>query len=122
MTAKEIFKTRTGIQDDVAARYVKLAENRVRAYLRYNEFEDVAQFSDAVARIALYMYYEDVEAKAANESNVASESFSEGGVSTSRTYNTQAQTSTRSGYETLIDGVLEDLTQYIKGNRSVRFL
>ena len=122
MTAKEIIKIRTDIQDDVAARYVKLAENRVRAYLRYNEFEDVAQFSDAVARIALYLYYEDAETKAASESNVESESFSEGGVSTSRTYTTQAQTSTRNGYEALINGVLEDLTQYIKGNRRIRFL
>ena len=102
MTAKQIFIARTNVDADVAARYVRIAESRVRSYLHYGEDGDVSGFSDAVAQIAMYLYQEDqARARIDELGGMSSESFSEGGVSVRNEYG--KTTELVAGYEALIN-------------------
>lgn len=119
MTAKQIFIARTNVDADVAARYVRIAESRVRSYLHYGEDGDVSGFSDAVAQIAMYLYQEDqARARIDELGGMSSESFSEGGVSVRNEYG--KTTELVAGYEALINQVLSGLSRYT--NNVVRFL
>lgn len=87
---------------DDANYYVAVAEQTVRSYLNYDNSRSLARFVNTVSNIALNMWRRDTAIAASTGTNthagVASESFSEGGVSQSYTY------------ETASDGV----TAYIK--------
>lgn len=103
MTAREIVIRRTTLEADEASTYVRMAESRVRSYLHYDEDDDLSGFSSVVADIAILMWDEDKARRAAEvskkDTDLSSESFSEGGVSVRKDY--------RSGYD--VAGAYEDM-------------
>ena len=82
MTAEDIFYLRTKKDGDD---YLEIAEQDVRAYLRYLDTESVEQFASTIANIAVLYFRRDqalsTMAQAEITTGVKSESFTEGKVS-----------------------------------------
>lgn len=111
MTAIEIVQRRVGMSADDAGFYVDLAAADVRAYLHLNNSADISPYESAIAKIATLYWQQDQAAASASKSGyygVASESFSEGGVSTSHTL-IDASTS-QTNYDNAVAEILAGLT------------
>lgn len=120
MTANEIVKFKTGLEDDaVVKNLVKMAEARIRYYLGYNEMDEIPFAVIPAADIAVMLYQESqatqkaVTDGAEGNSPVKSESFSEGGISTSYTY--ESATEQTEAFESRIANILDTLKVYQKG-------
>lgn len=108
MTAAEIFEQRTRKDGDD---WIAMAEDAVRAYLRYSEDESLDRFAFAVADIAVTYYQMDQAVKAAEvQPGVKSESFTEGKVSVKQDYLSSAEMSAQ--YETKVQTALADLKRF----------
>lgn len=84
MTALDIVKTRTQIPSDQALVYIQMAEVRASSYTGISDFTD---YPSEIAQIAMYLYMEDTIRDLDDAAGgVSSESYSEGGVSISKTY------------------------------------
>lgn len=125
MTAFEITKFNTGLEDDALVRtLVKQAEARVRQYLGYREDEDVTWAAASTADIATVLYQRlkatqtNISTLTEGSTPVKAESFSEGGVSVSYTY--EGGTELIQSFDEQIASILEALKPYQKGR--VRFL
>ena len=122
MSAIDIVKRRTGMSDDDAQFYCELAEAKVRAYLRLKNDADLSQYLPGIAEIAQVYWSQDqatANRTASGTYGVQSESFSEGGVSTSRTLIDGSKSVTDS--DTAITRILESLVRH-GGVSVVRFL
>lgn len=94
MTAEDIFYLRTKKDGDD---YLEIAEQDVRAYLRYLDTESVEQFASTIANIAVLYFQRDqalrTMAQAEITTGVKSESFTEGKVSVKQDYLSSAEMS-----------------------------
>ena len=90
MTASEILVNRYGLSPEDAALYSQIAEQELREYLNYTSEESMDRFASTVASIASLHFKKDKAIASASAGAgavpVKSESFSEGGVSVSKTY------------------------------------
>lgn len=89
MTASEILINRYGMDPEKAELYASMAEQELREYLNYGADDSLARFASTVATAAALMFKKDEAVAAGSASGsvpVKSESFSEGGVSVSKTY------------------------------------
>lgn len=89
MTASEILVARYDMNAETAALYAGIAEQELRTFLNYEEEEDLGRFATTVASIAASYRAKDLAVRSgasADSVPVKSESFSEGGVSVSKTY------------------------------------
>lgn len=117
-SAITIVMKRTAITEEDASYYVELAEARVRLYLNLDANTDVEKYVFAISDIATLLYQIDASTKqTANSIGFKSESFSEGGVSVSKSGLTGAEV--REQYEAAIQDVLSNLDGNIG---KVRFL
>ena len=111
MTAVEIIVLRTGMTAEKATQYAALAEQKVREYLRYDTDEDVSRFASTVADVAVLYYQRDTQVAALGTASLLkSASFSEGGVSESKTYLTAGELF--EVYEARADKVLDGIMRY----------
>lgn len=125
MTAYEIVSFQTGLTDAATVKnLIKMAEMRIREYLGYDETDDLSGLTASIADIATTLYWKaeltqgGIASAQAGEQPVKSESFSEGGVSVSKTYEglmDQAQV-----FENLIANKLAEIKVKQKGR--IRFL
>ena len=88
MTASEIILLRTGKSGEKVNKYIELSEQEVRSYLHLPALEPLDKYVIAVADIAIVMMEKDdfYQNNPNGGVTVKGESFSEGGVSTSKTY------------------------------------
>lgn len=107
MTAEEIFEQRTGKD---GTDWIAMAEEAVRAYLRYDAEESLARFAFAVADIAVTYYQRDEALQTAFTPGVKSESFTEGKVSVKQDYLTSAEMSAQ--YDTKVQTALAGLKRF----------
>ena len=121
MSATDIVTRRTGMSAEDAGFYVELAEAKVRAYLHLQTGANLPPGIETdIAEIASLMWQQDQASASATTSKlygVQSESFSEGGVSTSRTLIDGATSSTRYGDQ--IEAILRRIAA--GGRPEVRF-
>lgn len=111
MTAAEVIVLRTGEQDYIKAeRYAKIAELKVREFLRYNEEESVSRFASTVAEIGIQLYQRDRQAETLGDSALRSSSFSEGNVSESKTYLTASDLV--ASYDAQVGNLLDGIKRY----------
>lgn len=120
MTAIELTKYQTGLDDDAVVKtLVKMAEERIRNYLGYNEMDPLPPVASTTADIATILYQRAKATKAAlanmdaGNEPIKSESYSEGGISTSYTYESASEQA--SAYDLRIANLLEPLKVYKKG-------
>lgn len=104
-----IIKLRTGIDDEAAGIYKELAEETIRTYLNYNSDESISRFTLTIISIACSMVERDVKLEE-SESGLKGESFSEGGVSVSKTYQTQQDY--KGYYDSVIESDLLSIRRY----------
>lgn len=109
MTAIEIYEKLTG-DTELSDFYVSMAEDTVREYLGYDAEKAVDRFSQTIAKIASYMSKKDTAERNAEKIAAKSESFSEGGVSVSHTYDSMADVIAQ--YDSAIAGCLNSIQRY----------
>lgn len=108
MTAEQIVEKRTGMSQEDAGAYVDIAEAKVRTYLGLDDEADLTPYTFQIAEIAvLYWQWDSSVQNSAHLLGMKSQSFSEGGVSESKSGMTGAEIQTQ--YEDAIRGVLEGL-------------
>lgn len=117
MTAIEIYEKKTG-DIESSDLYVTLAESTIREYLGYTDDKPIDRFAVSIAKVAEYMKKKaDAEEKAttaaASLCGAKSESFSEGGVSVSKTYESVSEV--LKSYDDMITSVLAGLNRYRTG-------
>ena len=111
MTAVEIIVLRTGMTAEKATQYAALAEQKVREYLRYDTGEDVSRFASTVADVAVLYNQRDTQVSSLGSASLLkSASFSEGGVSESKTYLTAGELF--ESYDARADKVLDGIMRY----------
>ena len=111
MTAAEVIVLRTGEQDYIKAeRYAKIAELKVREFLRYGADESVSRFASTVAEIGIQLYQKDKQTMTLGGSALRSSSFSEGNVSESKTYLTASDLI--DSYDVQIGNLLDGIKRY----------
>lgn len=120
MTAIEIVMRRTGMSQEDAEFYVAMAEARIRSYLHLGDEADLSSYVFATADIAVLYYQKDQSNMNLSKSyGWNSESFTEGGVSTS--HNLMNGATVQSTYDNAINDVLIGLDSD-GGVSVVRFL
>ncbi len=109
MTAAEIIALRTGKTiDEKIEGYITLGEIQVRNYLNLSDNDPLTKHQFAIADIAMFLMNKDeYTTELSDGSFLKSESFSEGGVSSSVTY--EAGSDRLSYYDRCIQAVLEGL-------------
>lgn len=121
MTATEIVIRRTGMSQVDAEFYVAMAEARVRAYLNLEDGADLSSYTFAIADIGVLYWQKDQSVSNLSKSyGYSTESFSEGGVSTSHGLMNGA--TVQSTYDTAINDILAGLDTNGAGAQVVVFL
>ena len=115
MTAIDIIKHNTGLNDDLSAYYAEIAEMQIRTYLNYSDTDDIDKFKANIAALATIFYNSEKNMNNLTEQNsigIKSESFSEGAVSVSKTYLNSAEIADNTQQQ--INNELSKLRQYRK--------
>ena len=96
------------IDDDTACFYVKMAETKIRSYLKLVDDADLSQYLLSVVDLAILYYQKDKSIQHVSDTaGFKSESFSEGGVSESRSGMTSADINIQ--YDNAIADLLSQL-------------
>ena len=120
MAALKEIAARTGLSETDARTYLKMAEDRVRLYLNYEDAEDISRFSSVIADIGVSLYDKTEAVKAAQTAwiqtaGLCGESYSEGPVSVHETYANGAGSATvAAGFDTQINQSLQSIARYRK--------
>ena len=104
MTAAEIIQIRTGKTGSKVNSYITMSEMQVRNYLHLSVNASLENYQFAIADIAIFLMDKDEYSADPSSSFVKSESFSEGGVSSSVTYSDKLDY-----YDRCIEAVLKGL-------------